>query len=192
MRTGGLGQSDGEWQDDLVPDARSACGEERPPGESGRQPISAVAARLSRLDRRLGAWERAELTQLAGGTTLQNIAGGIVVALDPDTQLAAARGASAAEEPPSRRSLPPLAAPSIRPSQRWRPIPNLGSGSSTCARCTNRSSTTPPPTRSSRPATPPTPPTVLATPSSPGNNSGVGNTWYAPGYSVGDAQGGGS
>jgi hypothetical protein len=49
--------------------------------------------------RRLGARERAELTQLAGGTTLQNIAGGIVVALDPDTQLAAARGASAAEEP---------------------------------------------------------------------------------------------
>ncbi len=52
---------------------------------------SAIAARLSRLDRRLGKEERAELEQLAGGLTLKEIAGGIVAALDPDEQLVAAR-----------------------------------------------------------------------------------------------------
>src|SRR5262249_18303469 len=61
--------------------------------------ISAIAARLSRLDRRLGNDERAELEQLAGGATLKEIAGGIVVALDPDKQLAAAREATGADEP---------------------------------------------------------------------------------------------
>jgi type I restriction enzyme R subunit len=61
--------------------------------------ISAIAARLSRLDRRLGTDERAELTRLSGGTTLQEIAGGIVAALDPDKQLAAARETSMATEP---------------------------------------------------------------------------------------------
>jgi hypothetical protein len=39
--------------------------------------ISAIAARLSRLDRRLGHNERAELGQLAGGATLKEIAGGM-------------------------------------------------------------------------------------------------------------------
>jgi type I restriction enzyme R subunit len=51
---------------------------------------SAIAARLSRLDRRLGKDERAELETLAGGLTLKHIAGEIVAALDPDRQLAAA------------------------------------------------------------------------------------------------------
>jgi type I restriction enzyme R subunit len=61
--------------------------------------ISAIAARLTRLDRRLGTDERAELEQLAGGTTLKEIAGGIVAALDPDHQLEAAREATTATEP---------------------------------------------------------------------------------------------
>jgi type I restriction enzyme R subunit len=61
--------------------------------------ISAIAARLSRLDRRLSRDERAELEELAGGTTLKEIAGEIVAALDPDRRLATAREVSGAEEP---------------------------------------------------------------------------------------------
>ena len=60
---------------------------------------SAVAARLTRLDRRLGPDERTELETLAGGLGLREIAGGIVAALDPDRQLAAARDTSATDEP---------------------------------------------------------------------------------------------
>jgi type I restriction enzyme R subunit len=61
--------------------------------------VSAIAARLSRLDRRLGKDERAELESLAGGQTLKDIAVGIVAALDPDQQLATARESSGSEEP---------------------------------------------------------------------------------------------
>jgi len=61
--------------------------------------ISAIASRLARLDRRLSDAQRIELAQLAGGKTVQEIAGGIVVALDPDRQLEAARGASGGAEP---------------------------------------------------------------------------------------------
>jgi type I restriction enzyme R subunit len=61
--------------------------------------LSAVAARLSRLDRRLGKDEQAELAALAGGRALKDIAGGIVAALDPDCQLAAARAATGTDEP---------------------------------------------------------------------------------------------
>jgi len=61
--------------------------------------ISAIAARLSRLDRRLTKEDREELEGLSGGTSLKQIAGGIVAALDPDTQLAAAREAAVGAEP---------------------------------------------------------------------------------------------
>jgi type I restriction enzyme R subunit len=55
---------------------------------------SALAARLARLDGRLGKEERAELESLAGGVSLREIASGIVRALDPDAQLEAARDGS--------------------------------------------------------------------------------------------------
>jgi len=61
--------------------------------------ISAIAARLSRLDRRLTKEDRDELEGLSGGVSLQEIARGIVAALDPDTQLAAAREAAAGVAP---------------------------------------------------------------------------------------------
>ena len=61
--------------------------------------ISAIAARLSRLDRRLTKEDREELEGLSGGASLKEIASGIVTALDPDSQLAAAREASAGAEP---------------------------------------------------------------------------------------------
>ena len=61
--------------------------------------LSAVAARLSRLDRRLGRHEREELEALSGGHSLKEIAGAIVTSLDPDHQLAAAREATGSEEP---------------------------------------------------------------------------------------------
>jgi len=53
--------------------------------------ISTIASRLSRLDRRLSETQRTQLMVLAGGTTLKEIARGIVDALDPDRQLEAAR-----------------------------------------------------------------------------------------------------
>jgi type I restriction enzyme, R subunit len=61
--------------------------------------VSAIASRLSRLDRRLGKEEREELETVSGGLTLKEIAGGIVTALDPDQQLAAAREATGIDEP---------------------------------------------------------------------------------------------
>jgi type I restriction enzyme R subunit len=60
---------------------------------------SAIAARLSRHDRRLGKEERAALEELAGGVGLRELASGIVRALDPDAQLGAAREASGVEAP---------------------------------------------------------------------------------------------
>jgi type I restriction enzyme R subunit len=61
--------------------------------------VSAIAARLSRLDRRLGTDERQELEALADGVTLKEIASGIVTALDPDQQLATARETTGTDEP---------------------------------------------------------------------------------------------
>ncbi|MEX2314661.1 MAG: type I restriction-modification enzyme R subunit C-terminal domain-containing protein, partial [Thermomicrobiales bacterium] len=60
--------------------------------------LSTLAARLARLDRQLGAPQRATLAELAGGTTLQQIAGGLLDALDPDRQLDAARAANGLPE----------------------------------------------------------------------------------------------
>jgi type I restriction enzyme, R subunit len=60
---------------------------------------SAIAARLTRLDRKLGPPEREELAQLAGGRSLREIAGDLVAALDPDRQLAAAHEDAAGGEP---------------------------------------------------------------------------------------------
>ena len=60
---------------------------------------SAIAARLSRLDRKLVPEERDELARLAGGKSLKQIAGDVVAALDPDRQLAAAREATGSDAP---------------------------------------------------------------------------------------------
>ena len=61
--------------------------------------VSAIAARLSRLDRRLTRDDRERIEELSGGTSLKEIAGGIVAALDPDRQLDAARQATGRDEP---------------------------------------------------------------------------------------------
>ena len=61
--------------------------------------ISAIASRLARLDRRLTDLQRTQLTVLGGGKSPQDIARGIVSALDPDHQLEAARAASGVAEP---------------------------------------------------------------------------------------------
>jgi type I restriction enzyme R subunit len=51
--------------------------------------VSSIAARLTRLDRRLTPDDRRELRDLAGGLGLGDIARGIVEATDPDRQLEA-------------------------------------------------------------------------------------------------------
>ncbi|AHG89834.1 type III restriction protein res subunit [Gemmatirosa kalamazoonensis] len=57
---------------------------------------STLASRLVRLDARLGRDERASVAATTGGPTLRDLAHGIVDALDPDRQRAAAREAAAA------------------------------------------------------------------------------------------------
>lgn len=61
---------------------------------------STLAARLARLDRRLGQADREELAGLAGGLGLHDIARGIIEALDPDRQIAHASGAGSPEPAP--------------------------------------------------------------------------------------------
>jgi type I restriction enzyme, R subunit len=60
--------------------------------------LSSIAGRLARLDRRLGRPDREALAQAAGGLTLQQIAGGILAALDADLQVEAARAAAGLPE----------------------------------------------------------------------------------------------
>ncbi|ACZ39517.1 type I restriction-modification enzyme R subunit C-terminal domain-containing protein [Sphaerobacter thermophilus] len=60
-------------------------------GSLDRDLLSSLASRLARLDRQLGAPDKARLAECAGGHTLQDIARGIIDALDPDRQVEAAR-----------------------------------------------------------------------------------------------------
>ena len=53
--------------------------------------LSSLASRLARIDRRIGAPERAALAKLAGGRELAQLAHDLVEALDADRQLEAAR-----------------------------------------------------------------------------------------------------
>jgi type I restriction enzyme R subunit len=64
--------------------------------------LSSLAGRLARLDRQLGEPDRQAIAAAANGQRLSEIASGIIDALDPDRQLAAAR---------TMNNLPPEAAP---------------------------------------------------------------------------------
>jgi type I restriction enzyme, R subunit len=66
-------------------------------GNKDSEVASTIAGRLARLNKRLTKDDREALTALAGGTDLGTIAHGIVEALDPDNQLAAATAAGAPE-----------------------------------------------------------------------------------------------
>ena len=61
--------------------------------------LSTVASRLSRLDRRLTTDDRNQLERLSDGTSLKEIAGAIVAALDPDRQFEAAQAATGSTSP---------------------------------------------------------------------------------------------
>ena len=66
--------------------------------------LSSLAGRLARLDRRIGAEDRAMLQKLAAGRTLADLAGQLVAALDPDVQADKARalaGLASDVEPPA-------------------------------------------------------------------------------------------
>jgi type I restriction enzyme R subunit len=65
--------------------------------------LSSLANRLTRLDRQIGEADRKAIAEASGGLTLQEIAGGIVAALDPDAHVSAAR---------AEHGLPPDATPS--------------------------------------------------------------------------------
>jgi type I restriction enzyme R subunit len=61
--------------------------------------LSTLASRLARIDTRIGAPERSELTKLAGGLDLKELAQGLVQALDPDRQQAEALSLSKGATP---------------------------------------------------------------------------------------------
>ena len=66
--------------------------------------LSSLAGRLARLDRRIGAEDRAALAKLAGGKTVAELAHDLVDALDPDARMDRARmiaGLPADVEPPA-------------------------------------------------------------------------------------------
>jgi type I restriction enzyme, R subunit len=63
---------------------------------------STLAGRLARLDTRLPAEEHQLLAKLAGGVGLDDIAHGIVVALDPDNQIAAVEAAGGSPNDPAQ------------------------------------------------------------------------------------------
>ncbi|MFS8064910.1 MAG: DEAD/DEAH box helicase family protein, partial [Byssovorax sp.] len=72
-------------------------------GSTKADVLSSLAGRLARLDRRIGAEDRAMLAKLAGGRSLANLAQQIVESLDPDTQADRARtiaGLPADADPP--------------------------------------------------------------------------------------------
>jgi type I restriction enzyme R subunit len=64
---------------------------------------SSLAARLGRLDKQLPPEDRERLASLAAGSTLADLAGAIVDALDPDRQLAAATDAAGGGEPSEKQ-----------------------------------------------------------------------------------------
>ena len=67
-------------------------------GDRDRAVVSSIAARLARLDRRLGPDDRREMEELAGGMSLGDIARGIVEAIDPDRQVEATGVANPSDE----------------------------------------------------------------------------------------------
>ncbi len=69
-------------------------------GNREKAVLSSLASRLARLDRQLNKEERKMLEDIAGGKPLSAIAHSLVGALDPDSQLEAAKKATGLEEPP--------------------------------------------------------------------------------------------
>jgi type I restriction enzyme, R subunit len=68
-------------------------------GARDEETISSLAARLTRLDRRLTPEDRAAVEQLNHGRPLDEISRALIDALDPDTQLAAAKESTGAADP---------------------------------------------------------------------------------------------
>ncbi len=69
-------------------------------GNREKEVLSSLASRLARLDRQLNKDERKMVENVASGKPLTAIAHGLVDALDPDSQLEAAKKATGMEEPP--------------------------------------------------------------------------------------------
>jgi len=67
-------------------------------GQVNEDVISTLASRLARIDHRVGPAEQTQLEQVAG-QSLKSIEHGLIGAIDPDRQLAAARAASGTSEP---------------------------------------------------------------------------------------------
>ena len=78
--------------------------------------ISTLASRLARLDRRLGKPEHDALAKTTKGRTLQEIAAGMIAALDPDRQIESARtkAAIAPDAQPTQKQVAEAAQELIR------------------------------------------------------------------------------
>ena len=68
-------------------------------GSTDPDVLSSVAGRLARLDRECSREERKAIQEIAGGHALSEIAGAIVLALDPDVQVNKARALFGLKEP---------------------------------------------------------------------------------------------
>ncbi len=88
-------------------------------GFGNRDPdvASTIAGRLARLDKHLPRDDREMLSRLAGGAYLGDIARGIVQALDPDTQIEAAKaaGGSGHDEEATRKAAAGLITEALKP-----------------------------------------------------------------------------
>jgi type I restriction enzyme R subunit len=67
-------------------------------GQASEDLVSTLASRLARIDSRIGPSQRTELEELAG-QSLRSLEHGLIQAIDPDRQLAAAQLASGTPEP---------------------------------------------------------------------------------------------
>ncbi|RIK09788.1 MAG: restriction endonuclease subunit R [Acidobacteria bacterium] len=67
-------------------------------GQVSEDLVSTLASRLARIESRIGAGERERLEAIAG-QSLKSIEHGLIEAIDPDRQLAAARATSGTEDP---------------------------------------------------------------------------------------------
>ncbi len=64
-------------------------------GNTEPEVISSIAARLARLEKKIGPEEKAEVQKLAGGKSLKELTGDLVQAIDPDRHVELARAQSA-------------------------------------------------------------------------------------------------
>jgi len=99
-----VGLCESEMQDSRPLDCKPSVGMDKLMeavafGSKDPQVLSALASKLARFDRTLKTEDRTGLAKLSGGLSISDIVHGLVQAIDPDAQAAAARDASGTDQP---------------------------------------------------------------------------------------------